>query len=326
MPPLPDEDLAHTFRHTADRWSALRGERVFITGGTGFFGSWLLETFAFANDRLRLGAQAVVLTRDPRAFAARMPHLASRGDLVLHAGDVRNFAFPPGSFSHVLHAATTSAFAIDPLENFDTIVSGTRRALDFAIAAGARKFLLTSSGAIYDALDPLLPSSTYGQAKRAAELLCTLYHQRHGLEVKIARCFAFAGAHLPLDQHFAIGNFIRDALAGGPIRVTGDGSPLRSYLDAADLAAWLWTLLFSDVRCDAFNVGSDHAVSIAELARRVAALAGGVPVEIAGTPAGAPPARYVPDISRARTVLGLDVWLDLDTAIRKMLAWHSSQP
>jgi len=330
--PLPTEDLEHCLQHTAHLWESLRGERIFITGATGFFGTWLLETLAFANERLALKTQAVFLTRDPAAWAAQKPHLAGRSELVPVPGDVRSFAFPPGAFRSVVHAATTAAFAIDPRENFQIIVDGTSRVLDFAEKAGAREFLLTSSGAVYGRQpaelthvpesylggpDPALPSSAYSEGKRATETLCALAN-RPGLETKIARCFAFVGPHLPLDQHFAIGNFLRDALAGRPIRIQGDGTPYRSYLHAADLAVWLWTMLFRGAPGRAYNVGSDAAISIADLARRIQPEG---PIEIAQAPTGAAPARYVPDITRARAELGLEVAIGLDDALRRTKAW-----
>src|SRR5204863_242174 len=197
-------DLDHILNHTAPVWEELRGNRIFITGGTGFFGCWLLESFAWANDRLELGAEAVVLTRAPEAFREKAPHLAGHGAISLHKGDVRDFDFPDGPFSHVIHAATESTSAPNELRGLDSIVTGTRRVLDFALTAGTRKFLLTSSGAVYGkqppelthipetyagAPDPVDARSTYGEAKRNAELLCAIYHQRHGLETKIARCF-----------------------------------------------------------------------------------------------------------------------------------------
>ena len=339
------EDLQHMLARTGGLWEELRGGRLFITGGTGFFGCWLLESFIAANDRFTLGAEAVVLTRAPDAFRAKAPHLANHPAIRLHAGDVRTFDFPAGEFSHIIHAATEASAklnAAQPLVMLDTIVEGTRRVLDFAVQCGKPKFLLTSSGAVYGkqppgmthlpeeyvgAPDPLEPSSAYGAGKRMAEHLCVLYHQQYGIAVKLARCFAFVGPHLPLDAHFAIGNFIRDALDGGPIRVNGDGTPCRSYLYAADLAIWLWTMLFRAPACRPYNVGSGDSITILATARAVAA-ASTLPlvVTVARPPADTPPSRYVPDVSRAEAELGLRALVVLGDAVRKTMEFERAVP
>src|ERR1035441_1556098 len=92
-------DLDNVLSRTVGLWEELRGQRLFLTGGTGFFGCWLLESFAHPNDQLGLKARAIVLTRNPAAFAAKAPHLAKRPDLEFLTGDVRTFPFPEGSFS-----------------------------------------------------------------------------------------------------------------------------------------------------------------------------------------------------------------------------------
>ncbi len=332
-------DLDHVLDHTRPLWEELRGERLFITGGTGFFGCWLLESFLWANQCLQLGASATVLTRSPQAFIAKTPHLALAESVTLLEGDVRNFTFPSGSFSHVIHAATEASAKLNtenPLLMLDTIVEGTRHTLDFASQCGAKKFLLTSSGAVYGkqpsdlthipenyngAPDPLDPKSAYGQGKRMAEHLCTLYAQQTTIEMQIARCFAFVGPYLPLDAHFAIGNFIRDGLKGGPIVVQGDGTPHRSYLYAADLAIWLWTILFKGQQLRPYNVGSDESLSIAEIAQRVAEQ---FPDKIMADVRGklADPKKqeqYVPGIQRAKDELNLSVKIELSDSIAKTL-------
>lgn len=342
MSKLPDDDLHHVLMHTRDLWEELRGQRLFITGGTGFFGRWILETFVHANEQLSLGASAVVLTRNPESFSLKAPYLATRNDLKLLQGDVRDFDFPDGDFSHVIHAGTTSSAPVEPLEMFDTILQGTRRVLDFAVTHGTSNFLFISSGAVYGqqppeithisedyhgAPDPLNPNSAYGEGKRAAELLCTLMANRHGFEAKIARCFAFVGPHLPLDAHFAIGNFIRDSLQDKSIQILGDGTPYRSYLYAADLTIWLWKILFKGESCQSYNVGSDLEISISELGKLV--------IETAGTeqsvivhkqPAIAKaPERYVPSIEKARSKLQLQPYIDLSTSIQKTINWYRQQ-
>ena len=341
FPPLPPEDLDHVLQHTGKLWEELRGQRLFITGGTGFFGMWLLESFARANDVLNLGASAVILTRDPAAFAAKAPHLARRPDLGFLEGDIRTFPFPAGRFPFVIHAAAEASAkmnAENPGEMRDVIVAGTCRVLDFAVRAGVRKLLFTSSGAVYGrqpselthtpedysgTADPLWTDSAYGAGKRVAEQMCTEHARQYGFDVKTARCFAFVGPHLPLDAHFAIGNFIRDALAGGAIRVTGDGTPRRSYLYAADLAIWLWTILLNGVPGRAYNTGSPHGLSVGQIAAAVAAAVSGSKVERARRSSmGMMHAHYVPDVRRAEAELGLRVCIPLSEAINKTIKWH----
>ena len=329
-------DLDHVLAHTEGLWEELRGKRIFITGGTGFFGCWLLESFVWANERFGLDASAVVLTRNPVGFRAKAPHLAGHPAIELELGDVRLFRFPKGEFPIVIHAATEAYFEPSPpqpLSVFDPDTEGTRRVLEFASSHGTERFLFTSSGAVYGKQpasvshvpedDPRAPATTdsttaYGHGKRASEFMCAMYAQQYGFCAAIARCFAFVGPYLPLDANYAIGNFIRDALAGGPILVKGDGTPYRSYLYAADLAIWLWTILLKGESCRPYNVGSEHQLTIGELARTVAATAPGTEIRIDKQPVpGAPALRYVPATRRAEEGLGLRVWIPLEEAIRR---------
>ncbi len=339
-------DLDHVLAQTNGLWENLRGKRVFITGGTGFFGCWLLESLLWANDRLSLAASVTVLTRNPSGFHAKAPHLASHPAVHLHAGDVVDFPFPAGEYSHVIHAATEASAQLtrdDPLRMWRTIVTGTERTLEFAAQCGAKRYLLTSSGAVYGkqppdlthipeeytgAPDPLDTRSAYGEGKRAAEQLCALYAAKHGIEATMARCFAFVGPYLPLDRHFAVGNFIRDGLRGGPIRVDGDGTPYRSYLYAADLAIWLWTVLLRGEPRRAYNVGSENALTINELACAVAAVFDPSPeVIVAQKPTpGEHALRYVPSTDRALRELGLRVTANVGDAISKTIRWHQHAP
>jgi len=345
------DDLDHVLRHTTGLWDALRGQRVYLTGGTGFFGSWLLESFCWANRVLALEAEAIVLTRDPEAFHRKAPHLAADAGVRLVVGDVRTFDVaawraqlpgPPRDVGFVIHAATDASAALlaeQPLVMVDTVVQGTRATLALARSLGARRFLLTSSGAVYGrqpgslthvpesyagAPDSASAGAAYGEGKRLAETLCACFHHAYGLEATIARCFAFVGPYLPLDSHFAIGNFIRDAARGGAIRVGGDGTPYRSYLYASDLAIWLWTILVRGASVRPYNVGSAHDLTIAQLAGEVSrALDVDAPVQVAATPTpGAEPHRYVPDVTRAATELGLREHVPLGVGIRKTARWY----
>jgi dTDP-glucose 4,6-dehydratase len=335
-------DLDLVLAQTRGLWDELRGARLFLTGGTGFFGCWLLETFIWANDRLRLDASMVVLTRDAEAFRTKAPHLACHPSVTLRQGDVRTFEIADEPFTHVIHAATESRATLEGLDRqilFDTIVGGTRRVLELARRSGARRFLLTSSGAVYGrqppALthvpedyaagpDPVDAGQVYAEGKRAAEMLCALSADAR-LQPTIARCFAFVGPYQPLDAHFAVGNFIGDALRGGPIRVSGDGTPYRSYLYAADLAIWLWTILLRGRPLRPYNVGSAEALTILDLAHLVARTFGpDMAIEVAHQPiANRPAERYVPDVTRAEAELGLRSSVSVAHSIERTAAWHA---
>jgi len=338
------EDLDHILEQTQDLWQELRNQRIFITGGTGFFGCWLLESFIWANEKLELNASVVVLTRNVELFGRKAPHLANHPSVEFHIGDIRSFSFPSGEFYSIIHAATEASAKLNsenPLLMFDTIVEGTKRALEFANFCGAKKFLLMSSGAVYGkqpsdishipenyngAPNPMDPQSAYGEGKRAAEMLCTLYSKQCNIEVKIARCFAFVGPHLPLDAHFAIGNFIRDALQGNVIRVNGDGTPYRSYLYASDLVVWLWTILLKGKSNYPYNVGSDRAISILELAELVSAIGSqeNKQVCVAKQPmTNQSFERYVPSTKRVLLDFGLQSMIDLEEAISKTIAFYA---
>lgn len=310
--------------------------KLLLTGGTGFFGKALLRHL-LANG-LAEDASVVVLSRNPASFLAAYPEFAGHHQISFLQADIQHRGSLPWAqnFTHVLHAATESTIgpSLTPLQRYDQIVEGTRNILDLAVATGARRFLLTSSGAIYGPQPPDLasipedwpgsprldePSTAYGQAKRAAEHLCALVGEQHGLETVIARCFAFVGPDLPLNVHFAIGNFIRDALTADAITVYGDGTPLRTYLDQSDLAHWLLTLLERGRPGQAYNVGSNEVISIAALSHLVRdILAPDKPVHILGLPnPGAVRNRYVPDIRKAQQQLGLKVNIVLAESIRR---------
>ena len=339
--PIDTADLDHVIARSRDVWEHARGTRTFLTGGTGFFGVWLAESFAHANTQLDLGAELVILSRDPAAAVARVPSLANLAGVTFHRGDVRDFEFPNGEFDRVVNGAAESSqqgHVGDHRHMFDTIVEGARRTLAFARHTGASSYTLLSSGAVYG-LQPTtvnrIPETfagapplgdarwAYGEGKRAAEVLAAVEADWGDISVRVARCFAFVGPHLPLDIHFAIGNFILDAMAGTPIRIKGDGTATRSYLYMADLAAWLWTIALGPKATGAYNVGSEKEVSILDTARAVAAaIAPGTEIIVEGKPVpGVPPHRYVPSTERARRELGLEQYVSLHDSIVRTVTW-----
>jgi len=332
-------DIDHVFSKVSNYWHQLHRKHILLTGGTGFIGKWLMEVILEADRRLDLRCHISVLTRNPSKFIASTPHLAKETRVTLVTGDIRNFSAPNSAhYDVVIHAAADVIAQGNFLDVFNTCIEGTRRVLEVAQERGTERFLLISSGAVYgpqpsDVIsipetfsggpNTLDIRSGYAEGKRAAEWLTNSYGQE-GLNVNIARCFAFLGPYMALEKQFAIGNFIDAALRNRAIVIRGDGTPLRTYLYAADLAAWLLIILLASKPGDVFNVGGDVAISIEELALRV--------LEVTGTNSGlkvlrprsqdARVERYVPDVSKARKLLGLLPWIAIDDAIDRTVRWH----
>jgi len=344
---LPCCDLQRCFDIVGTpRWQRLAGQRVFITGGTGFVGKWLLGTLIRANEIMDLGCRITVLSRNPGAFLRDWPLIHQQISWL--AGDMCHLDYRSNQYDVIIHAATDVAKQLPADQLFFSILEGTRRILDLARHGQASRLLLVSSGAVYGQLpgdmqpvpetypgapSPLLSQSAYGEGKRAAEWLVA-QAASEGLVCRIARLFSTVGPHFPLDQHFAIGNFIADALSNQKISINGDGTSVRSYLYAADMAGWLWSILLEDTTPQpVYNVGSEQSISILGLAHLVRETIGSMqsvefknyqyksrisPLRTMGT------CYYVPDCSVVRRDLNLPNPLDLSEAIIRTFYWYKS--
>jgi len=287
--------------------------RVFTTGGTGFFGKSILDFFS----RHVGDFEFTVLSR--HSWNPCNPWLKHPPRQIL--GDVRTFDLGTSRFDWVIHAATPARADVPDDEMRSIIVDGTANALRQAKNCGASRFMMVSSGGVYgkgfagpvSETDAPAPVTAYGKAKLAAERMAI----DSGLHVLLPRCFAFVGRHLPRDAHFAVGNFIRDALAGKDIVVSGDGTPMRSYLYADDLVEWLFAILERGESGRVYNVGSDEAISIRDLAMRVRdVLDSKSEAKVLGQAVPGAANYYVPNVDRIKKELGLRIKTPLDEAIR----------
>ena len=338
MKRLPVEDLEHIYQNTQDIWESFRGKSIFVTGGTGFFGKWLLESFIYVNEKLALNAKITTLTRNPEAFLLEYPFYKEHTNTVQFVkGDILTYDFNlDEKFQFIIHAATAASVSLNksnPLLMMDTITKGTRNVLDFAITQSLEGILFVSSGAIYGKqpwnhshineedsfkIDINNSNAAYAEGKRIAELYCSTYFEKYNLPIKIARCFAFMGPYLPLDTHFAVGNFINNFINKENIIIKGDGTPLRSYMYASDLSIWLWKILEKGNINSVYNVGSNESISIAGLAKKVLDNnTESLKIVISHPINKGELLQYVPSIDKAKIDLGLSVNIDLDTAIKK---------
>jgi len=337
-----DNDLNLILSQTKELWDEVKNKTIFITGGTGFFGLWMQMSFIHINRKLGLNSKLILLTRDKKKFLNRYPWLNEYSELCFLEGDINDFEFIPDKIDYIIHAATEASVKLNmeqPLAMFETVVNGTKRILEFAREKKVKSFLLTSSGAVYGKQPSSIHNisedyvgapltydagAVYGEGKRMSEVLCAVYYKHYNLPVKIARCYAFVGPFLPLDNHFAVGNFIKNLLDKQPITIEGDGTPNRSYMYAADLMIWLWTILFKGADNRPYNVGSSESISISELAEKLSSInaAGKATIAVKTPLSDQPILRYVPSVDRAEAELGLKIYTDLGTALDKTFQFN----
>lgn len=305
---------------------------LLIIGGTGFFGKSILDSYS----RGLLGDWGInsvtVIARDVDSLSRAHPYLIGNSVRLLSM-DITNCNSLP-SADYVIHAAaSTNAenYLLRPHEERENVHLATANYAKLAKQYHTNsKIVYASSGAVYGKLadnknafcenDPLgmiesLDSSKrdYAAAKRDSE---EIIHNlgRAGLNVSIARCFAFVGPYLPRDQHFAIGNFLADGFSQRAIRVKATHPVYRSYLYADDLVRWLMTIAnHASVNVPIYNVGSDQALLMGDLALKISKCLG-VPVEIPEFTQSAID-RYIPSIAKIKNELGLVVQTGLDEAI-----------
>lgn len=308
-------------------------KKIFITGGTGYVGIWILSAIRALNNFSK-NINVCVLSRDPESFQKKHPQFSNQKWLSFITGDIKNFNHPRNEFDYLIHGATeTSKFShANPEKMLDDIFFGTKNIINFAEKVKLKKILMISSGAVYgnqpanianqsdeseNACRTCIPQSAYGEGKRIMELMGTILQDRTGIQSTSARCFSFSGPGIPLDGHYAYGNFIRDALFGNSLNIYGNGCDRRSYLNGSDLAIWLLKLLIDGKSGEIYNVGSDQGISIKDLATTIRdTLAPGKDVNILNiaTSGQSISKNYVPSIEKAKTI-GCSQWTTLKESI-----------
>lgn len=334
------QDVESSIRRSGMNAESLRGKTVLITGGTGFFGVWMISALLSIKRRLDGDLRLIVLSRSPEKFLQAHADQHFERTVEFVRGDVRDFRLDNAQHvTHLVHMATTNAeetFAgKDQLKKLTMLYEGTHNALE-QCGESLESTLFTSSGVAYGvnrnalisesdltAPDTVDLGAALGLGKLVAEYLVAYYAVKFGYSYSIARCFAFGGQHLPLDIHYAFGNFIRDALDGKDIEIRGDGQDIRSYLYIGDATAWLLRLLV-EPNNQIYNVGSSQAVSIESLACKIASQAK-VPVNVTihgrrSEVGNFRRSSYVPSTDKiAEAYPGLAEWTPLEETIAKML-------
>ena len=326
----------------------LHGETILVTGGTGFMGTWIAELCAFLNDEHSFNLKLILLSESASSFEEHAPHLAARADIRLLEQEISRVVDLPTETSYLIHAAATPdnrVHSSQPLKTVRTIVNGTDAVMTAAThLPNLRKILHVSSGLVYGtqppgaehiteksqgiASEPGAITSVYSESKRMAETVCTAHRNQNRLPIVTARPFAFLGPYQKLDRPWAVNNFVRDSLMGGPIRILGDARTVRSYMYPSDMAWWLLQLLVHGTPGLSYNVGSPYAVALGELAEKIAGHFPAPPRIVAPPAYGGtegherPISRFVPDVTLGQNALGLGLTVDLDGAIKRTIRWN----
>lgn len=333
----PFDDLKHVEIHLGSLSNHLQDKTIFLSGATGFIGKGLVENLVWLSRSKKLNLSIHSISRSPENFFLNYPHFLNYPEFNLLIGDIRDKEIPffGKTVDFVIHAATDVVGNNKPRDIFSACIDGTFNILNFAKKNKCKNFLLLSSGAVYGRQPPDLksipeshegainlssPRSAYALGKQGSEWLTQ--QEKGEMEIKIARCFAFIGPYLPLDQHFAIGNFLQDAILGNDIQILGDGSAVRTYLYTSDLTIWLLKILISGSNGGVWNVGGSEEVSIADLAHLVAKIINPALEVRVCQPRSGHPHRYIPDIRKAADELVLIPRIQLGQAIEKTAHWN----
>lgn len=256
--------------------------RVVVTGGAGFLGSHLCE------ELLRRGDEVVCLDSFLTGTPENVAHLLGDPAFTLQRCDLVEFVHVPGDVDLVLHFASPAS-PIDylrlPLQTLKVGGIGTWHALGLAKEKEAR-FLLASTSEVYGDpqvhpqpedywghVNPVGPRGVYDEAKRYGEALTMAYQRSEGLDTAIVRLFNTYGPRMRPDDGRAIPTFIRQALAGEPVTVAGDGSQTRSVCYIADTVAGILALADS-AEPGPVNIGNPDERSVLSIAQDVIAAAG----------------------------------------------------
>jgi dTDP-glucose 4,6-dehydratase len=304
--------------------------RVLITGAAGFLGSHL-------SDRLIADGHDVVgmdnfVTGSPENIA----HLAGNPKFTFYRHDVSNYIFIPGKLDGVLHFASPASpnpsspygYFNLPIQTMKAGALGTHNTLGVAKANNAR-YLLASTSEIYGDpiehpqketyagnVDPVGLRAVYDEAKRFAESLTMAYHRHHGVDTRIVRIFNTYGPRMDLEDGRALPNFLKQALLGQPLTIYGDGSQTRSFCYVDDLVDGIVRLLYSEEHLPV-NIGNPNEMTVLEFAEAINQVAGNK-AGVIFVPEGRStrdPQRRQPDITRARTILGWEPGVKLETGI-----------
>ncbi len=308
--------------------------RIVITGGAGFLGSHLSETL------VARGHEVVAVDNLVTGRRANVTQLEASGRFELIEHDVTEPFDVDGDVDGILHFAS-AASPVDylklPIETLRVGSQGTQNALELAARKGARLVFASTSEVYGDPqvhpqpetywghVNPVGPRGVYDEAKRYAEALVLAYREARGVDAGIVRIFNTFGPRMRPNDGRAIPNFVRQALAGEPVTVSGDGDQTRSICYVDDLVAAILAMLLETHDPGPVNIGNPHEISMRDLAQWIIELAGSSStLEFIERPTDDPTVRR-PDTTKAQRLLGWSPQVPVETGLQRTIEWFRTE-
>lgn len=316
----------------------LKYSKILFTGATGFFGFWFLKVFIYLYEKKYFRGEIYIVTRDSENLSSNFLGIDKLNWVHIIEDDISKVNLNHLSPDHLIHFASTSAMEtfnnIQQISKLDTLYFGTKNIFE-QCGSSLQKVLFASSGVAYGHIagETRISEKNYSiinsqeekfglcLAKLAAEFQINQYSKKFRFNYSIARCFSFAGEFMPLELHYAFGNFINDALNSRSITIHGDGTATRSYMYIGDAIEWFLTLL-AKPKNEIINVGSDQMVTIKEIAEVIAdkANTNALMLDVSDDEGNFSRSVYVPDLEKIQRLYPeLQISTDWETIIERML-------
>lgn len=343
------EDLKNLFSKVqVQGLESLKNSQVCITGGSGFIGTWLCEIINYLNENHKFQTRVHVIDRDIEKIKKNVPHFLDSQLFTFQMADVKNILELPKDVNYIVHAAgqPDSRYHLsNPVDTMNSIAQGADALLRCTERLTHLKMFLTMSsslvyGSFFDRventsetdqlpIDEASISNVYAAAKKFSETQTIAYKNQFRVPVTILRPFTFMGPYQSLQGPWALNNFINDMINKKSIKVLGDGETVRSFLYASDAAYWILSALVNAESGSIYNLGSQQATSLKELASLVGAYRmdsahEGVSeiIYCAGTGTSLKKSRMVPNVEKLTRKFGLKQTVPLQQAVERTIQWH----
>jgi nucleoside-diphosphate-sugar epimerase len=316
----------------------LKNSHILITGGTGFMGTWLTKMILFLNENYNFKIHLYILARNTSKNLTEN----ELSKIYFIRSDIKNIKELPSQINYIIHAAGTPdsrEHVSNPIKTIEIFYKGTQNILDQASRLpNLVKIIHLSSSKVYginysankipesgEYVAKINDKDIYIDSKRISEAICKAYTSELQLPIIIVRPFAFIGPFQSLEKPWAINNFIRDAILGGPVRILGNELTTKSYMYGSDFAYYMLSLLSCGTIGEVYNIGSSTPVTLVELANKIIKnINTEIEIKIKSSKDTYNDFSFeVPEMSKINNELNLKLAFEIDEALRRTIMWNN---